>query len=86
MAHDLRRDAEELERRLSALGMGPGAEGAQRRVSDSAARTLAAEEVARAIEQIRGLVEGLAELQGVLQGLRSLKIRLDRRPTRAADR
>jgi hypothetical protein len=87
VARDLRGEADDLERRLWALGIRPGAPGV-RGAPDSGSRAAAAgRDVAGAIEQIRRLVEGLAELQGGLQAVRTLKERLDRpRPPRAPDR
>ena len=80
MTRDLLDQADDLERRLRALGILPGAD-------DSTRGAASAREVAGAIEQVRHLVEGLAGLQGDLQALRALKERLDRpRPARAADR
>jgi len=80
VTRDLLGEADDLEHRLRTLGFGPGADA-------SPPGAASAREVAGAIEQVRHLVEGLAELQGDLQALRALKERLDRpRPARAADR
>jgi hypothetical protein len=80
VTRDLLGQADDLERRLRSLGFRPDADASPR-------GAVSAREVAGAIEQVRNLVEGLAELQGDLQALRGLKERLDRpRPARAADR
>jgi hypothetical protein len=87
VARDLLREADDLERRLAALGIRAGASRAPG-PSEAVTRVpLDPEEVGAAVEQIRCLVEGLAELQGRLQAVRNLKERLDRpRPPRVPDR
>jgi hypothetical protein len=80
VTRDLLGEADDLERRLRTLGFRPEADAP----TPGAA---SAHEVAGAIEQVRHLVEGLAELQGDLQALRALKERLDRpRSPRVVDR
>jgi hypothetical protein len=87
VARDLLREADDLGRRLAALGIRAGTSRAPG-PSEAVARVpLDPEEVGAAMELIRCLVEGLAELQGRLQAVRNLKERLDRpRPPRVPDR
>jgi hypothetical protein len=87
VARDLLREADDLERRLAALGIRAETSRAPGPSETLARVRLDPEEVGAAMEQIRCLVEGLAELQGRLQAVRNLKERLARpRPPRVPDR
>jgi hypothetical protein len=87
VARDVLREADELERRLTALGMSLRLAGTQPDAAAPPPGAAAPEEVAAAIDRVRALVEAVAEVQGRLQTLRQLKERLDRpRPPRTPER
>lgn len=87
MAHDLPAQRDDLERRLSALGIRlatPGTPGGRELATGAVALPA---DVAAALEEVRHAVGALAEIQGRLYALRRLKERLDRlRPLRTPER
>jgi hypothetical protein len=87
VARDVLREADELERRLAVLGLSLGPASAEPDPAALPRGAAPADEVAAAIERVRWLVDAVAEVQGRLQTLRSLKERLDRpRPPRTPER